>query len=340
MIPHTRFLTAVSLLLVAQTGWAFSPYYPQPRYAHPPATAPGHGYPHVPAMAYPRFGYPPAPLRYYPQARPGPAAPAHRPAHAPADGVVARRAPIAVPTEPATSPPPVDVPAADPLEAEAADQPRPDDHRAEFLERLRPLVEQENARLLVLRDELSGILDARRRGAALSKAKRKKVANLARRYRVDGDPLDSDEAAAELLDKVDLVPVSLALAQAANESAWGRSRFAREGNNLFGIWTFDEDQGIVPRNRQPGKKHLVRRFDSIADSVRYYMFTLNSHPAYAELRAIRAERRDSGQPLDGHSLADGLTRYSAKGEEYVRLIQAMIRRFDLAAFDATPGREA
>jgi len=337
MIHSTRSLIAVSLLLAAQAGWAFSPHYPQPRYAYPPAAAPVYGYPHAAVVGYPRYAYRAAPLMYDPQAQAGRAARRHRPGNA----VTARRLPATVPTERADRSPTIDSPTTpDPVETEARDQPGPGDHRAEFLARLRPLVERENARLLALREELSSLLGAQRRGAALSEAKRKKIRDLARRYRVDGDPLDSAQAAAELLDKVDVVPVSLALAQAANESAWGKSRFAREGNNLFGIWTYDESQGIVPRNRQPGKKHLVRRFDSIADSVRYYIFTLNSHPAYVELRAIRAERRDSGQPLDGHSLADGLTRYSAKGEEYVRLIQAMISRFDLAAFDTTPRREA
>lgn len=334
MIHRTRSLTAVSLLLAAQTGWAFSPYYPQPRYAHPPGVAPVYGYPRAAPIGYPRYDYRAAPPVYYPQTQPGRVAPQHRP-------VTARPVPATVRTERAGGSPTIDDRTTpEQLDSKAIDPPGPDDHRAEFLARLRPLVERENARLLALRDELSGLLAAQRSGAALSEAERKKIRDLARRYRVDGDPLDSAQAAAELLDKVDVVPVSLALAQAANESAWGKSRFAREGNNLFGIWTYDESQGIVPRNRQPGKKHLVRRFDSIADSVRYYIFTLNSHPAYVELRAIRAERRDSGQPLDGHSLADGLTRYSAKGEEYVRLIQAMISRFDLAAFDTAPGREA
>jgi Bax protein len=232
-------------------------------------------------------------------------------------------------------------PAAGPENVTAGSQPPAgSDAQAAFFAELQPLVARENARLAALRDEVAGLVETIDNGGTLRKAHRQRLGELARRYRVEGDPVASPEARRELLRKVDIVPVSLALAQAANESAWGKSRFAREGNNLFGIWTYDERQGIVPRKRSPGKKHLVRRFDSVADSVRYYMHTLNSHPAYAELRAIRAGLREDGRSPDGHSLADGLTRYSAKGKDYVHTIRAMIRRFDLAAFDAAPDREA
>ncbi|HOP17854.1 MAG TPA: glucosaminidase domain-containing protein, partial [Gammaproteobacteria bacterium] len=175
---------------------------------------------------------------------------------------------------------------------------------------------------------------------SLGKAQTKRLKQLARTYRVEGNPLKDADARATLISRVDSVPASLALAQAANESAWGKSRFAREGNNLFGIWTYDEDKGIVPLRRAPGKKHLVRKFDSIGDSVRYYLHTLNSHPAYASLREIRAGMRANGQALDALMLAGGLTNYSARGEQYVELIRDMIRRFELAIYDAAVANEA
>jgi Bax protein len=212
--------------------------------------------------------------------------------------------------------------------------------KAQFLHRLRPLIDKENKHLQKLRRELLEATAALERGNGLSKTQTRRLNTLAKTYRVDGDPVEDAAARAELLNKVDLVPISLALAQAANESAWGQSRFAKEGNNLFGIWTYDPDKGIVPLKRAAGKKHLVRKFDSISDSVRYYLFTLNSHPAYAALRDIRADMRQRGQPLDGLLMADGLTKYSAKGDEYVRMIQDMIRRFDLAAFDTSAADEA
>ena len=141
------------------------------------------------------------------------------------------------------------------------------------------------------------------------------------------DPLTSKAARDELLGKIDIIPSSLALAQAANESAWGQSRFAQEANNLFGIWTYDKDKGLVPRNREQGKKHLVRIFDDVGESVRYYMHTLNSHPAYAGLREIREDLRASGLAIDGHKLAVGLEKYTAKGQQYIDLIQGLIRQY-------------
>jgi Bax protein len=328
---------AFALILASEAVWAFSPYYPGPIHARTAAPTTGQRFPATAPHAYPMPIYRPAPTWYPP---PPPASRTSR-------GTKSRRVtpPAPAPVEQATStrpgpaasktPPPVDR-----GPANASQAPAPREHQTEFLERLQPLVERENARLLRLREELSDLIDRSGNGVGLRKEQRERIRELANRYRVDGDPLKDTAAARELLEKVDQVPVSLALAQAANESAWGKSRFAREGNNLFGIWTYDESQGMVPRNRKPGQKHLVRRFDSIADSVRYYMFTLNSHPAYVELRAIRADLRREGRPLDGHALADGLTRYSAKGEEYVRLIRAMIRRFDLAVFDGTADRRA
>lgn len=206
--------------------------------------------------------------------------------------------------------------------------------RTAFFDRLMPLIEAENRRLRALRRDTRRRLEGLAGGRKADEAERATLAALAQAYRVDGDVLTDADARRELLRKVDEVPASLALAQAANESAWGTSRFAREGNNLFGIWTFDESKGIVPLKRSPGKKHLVRRFDSEAESIRYYMHTLNSHPAYKGLRTTRARMRADGSGLDGHALADGLEAYSAKGDEYVRLIRQIIERYDLAAFDA------
>ncbi|MCB1801939.1 MAG: glucosaminidase domain-containing protein [Gammaproteobacteria bacterium] len=203
-----------------------------------------------------------------------------------------------------------------------------------FVDRLRPIIEKENRRLRKLKRRTAEQLAKIAAGGTLADDQDAQLQTLASRYRVEGDILSDKNAQRELLQKIDEIPVELALAQAANESAWGNSRFAREGNNLFGIWTYDESKGMVPRNRAPGKTHLVRVFDSEADSVRYYMHTLNSHPAYAELRRIRTDLRSRGQSLDGLALAEGLLAYSAKGEEYVRVIRSMIRRFEQTGQDA------
>ncbi|MEN8174735.1 MAG: glucosaminidase domain-containing protein [Pseudomonadota bacterium] len=207
------------------------------------------------------------------------------------------------------------------------------DSKQAFLDKLTPIVQRENRRLETLRAGVISLVSRLERNAALSDAEESRLRELAERYRVKGDPVTEAKARDELVEKVDIIPVGLTLAQAVNESAWGKSRFAREGLNLFGIWTYDPDKGIVPKSRAKGKKHLVRKFDSLDESVRYYMENLNSHPAYASLRKIRREQRAAGESLDSLPLAEGLEKYSAKGKVYVELIQGIIKRYDLAAID-------
>ncbi len=184
-----------------------------------------------------------------------------------------------------------------------------------------------------MRSEVSRLF-SRLDSGALDQSGKLRLQKLAGKYRVDGDPSGSKTARAELLRKIDIIPSSLALAQAANESAWGKSRFAQEANNLFGIWTYDKTRGIKPKNRAEGKTHLVRVFDNFGDSVRYYMYTLNSHPAYKPLRNIRRQLRASRQVIDGHELASGLEKYSARGQEYIDIIQRLIRQHEWARLDS------
>ncbi len=138
-----------------------------------------------------------------------------------------------------------------------------------------------------------------------------------------------------LLHRVDIVPVSLVLAQAAVESGWGTSRFAREGNALFGQWTWskDDDAGIVPEDRADGKTHKVKAFQSPIDAVASYMRNLNTHRAYRELRQRRAALRDNNTKISGTVLAEGLEAYSEKGYAYVTLIKQIIRSNRLGPFD-------
>lgn len=203
-----------------------------------------------------------------------------------------------------------------------------------FIETLMPYIEDENRRLVNLRKQLAAVIGSLENGAAVSAEEQKRLARLASKYRVEGDPLKNAGARAELMRKIDIIPASLALAQAANESAWGESRFAREANNLFGIWTYDESRGLKPLRREEGKKHLVRIFDDFGESVRYYMYTLNSHPAYSELRVIRQQLRQASLDIDGHQLAAGLEKYSAKGSAYIELIQSLIRQHEWALLDS------
>jgi uncharacterized FlgJ-related protein len=203
-----------------------------------------------------------------------------------------------------------------------------------FIEKLLPLVRAENERLEKTRRRVLRLLAMNAEpGGQLSETDADWLRQLARSYRIDDDPLGDATAAAALKHKVDIIPAGLAIAQAANESAWGNSRFAREGNNLFGIWTYDPAKGIKPRNRAAGKTHLVRVYDDIGESVRSYMHNLNSHPAYQALRTERARLRAAGKPLDAIVLAGGLSKYSELGEEYVKRIRTMIRDNQLERLD-------
>ena len=161
------------------------------------------------------------------------------------------------------------------------------------------------------------------------------LARLGKRYNLAVDTRNFDGLDAQiqqLLLRVDVVPASLVLAQAAKESGWGSSRFAREGNNFFGIWCFYPGCGMTPERRDAGRRHEVAMFDTVEESVRYYLRTINSHAAYVQLRQIRAAARNNNQPFGGEQLAPGLLCYSERGLMYVNEIQSMIRTNRLQRF--------
>lgn len=152
---------------------------------------------------------------------------------------------------------------------------------------------------------------------------------LAKRYRASAENLPN------LLHRVDVIPPSLAIAQAAVESGWGTSRFAVKGNALFGQWVWGETaQGIVPADRLEGKDHKIKAFNTPYEAVQSYARNLNRHNAYRELRKLRAEARINGGQADGSLLAGGLESYSEKGAEYVTLIRDIIRSNKLAPLDS------
>ncbi len=159
------------------------------------------------------------------------------------------------------------------------------------------------------------------------------VLDLADEYWVNVDDNSFKQVVGELLIKIDEVPPSLVVAQAINESGWGRSRFAREANNLFGMWCYTPGCGLVPERRRANDKHEVKRYASIQDSVDEYLRNINRNKAYVELRALRAEQRQRLQPLSGEYLAQGLRRYSSIGAEYVNRIRGIIRSRQLDRLD-------
>lgn len=158
------------------------------------------------------------------------------------------------------------------------------------------------------------------------------LATLAQTYRMPSTVPLTQASFDELLVRVDIIPPSLVLAQSAEESGWGTSRFADLGNALFGQWTWDE--GIAPLERREGKgNYSIARFETPLDSIRAYMLNLNTHRAYGELRALRREMRLRHERPTGWELARTLTSYSERGEAYVETLHAIMRVNGLAAVD-------
>jgi uncharacterized FlgJ-related protein len=150
-------------------------------------------------------------------------------------------------------------------------------------------------------------------------------------YKLGGSKLDNDELTARLLHRADTVPVALALAQAAVESGWGTSRFALQGNALFGQWAWREHAGIRPLEAT-NSRAVVRSFGTLLGSVRAYMHNLNTHYHYKEFRTSRAALRD--RPIIGESkiLAKHLDRYAEIGDAYVKKLETLIRVNDFSRF--------
>jgi len=202
------------------------------------------------------------------------------------------------------------------------------EHRKQvFISLMLPLVLEANERVLRARAHILLYQAKLAAGRALSSAQKRDLARIAAAYKVSPDRID------ELLARVDAVPPSLALAQAAIESGWGTSRFVREGNAPFGQWTTADQPGLVPASREEGKTHKIRTFDRLIDSVHSYLYNLNTHRAYRDLRALRAEMRTGARPLDGYGLVPGLGAYSERGTEYLTLLRNVIRINGLDALD-------
>ena len=205
--------------------------------------------------------------------------------------------------------------------------------KEQFFQFMLPKIRLANTKIRVERSSLQDVLDRNKDELILSDADKKFLGALKLKYKIseEREALDSINA---LLTKIDEVPASLVLAQSANESGWGTSRFAIEARNMFGIWCFREGCGIKPLQRAAGKKYEVAKYETIQASVEAYMLNINSHPAYRELRRIRSEARADNSYLSGMALAEGLETYSARGEAYVKEIKQLIRINKLQRFNS------
>lgn len=207
-------------------------------------------------------------------------------------------------------------------------QPQADLRKTTFIKSTLPLILHVNELILQDRARLTSLRDRAAAGQPAGVRDRLWLEDMADRYGAKhADP-------AVLLTHVDIIPPSLAISQAAEESGWGTSRFAREGNALFGQRAYKaHKKGIVPKKRPDGTSFRVRAFDHLIDGVKSYAHNLNSHPAYRDFRDARAKMRAEEGDLDGYRLAGALLRYSERGADYIKTIRVIMRVNTLSAFD-------
>ena len=191
-----------------------------------------------------------------------------------------------------------------------------------FIQIVLPLVIKENNNIRLDRKKLFNILN---------KSKNTKIEKLwlnskFKQYGVVNKDLST------LKIRMDEIPVSLAIAQAAKETGWGTSRFAQEGNALFGQWTWS-GEGIKPSDADTESTHKVMKFNVLQASVRAYQRNLNTHSSYKDFRSSRAELRDEEKKLDSMILTEHLDKYAETGKEYVRVLQQIIKQNNLTDFD-------
>lgn len=205
--------------------------------------------------------------------------------------------------------------------------------KRKFFAFIKPAVAAENKKILAKRVEVERLIEQLTLEQPFSIEDEALVAKLITQYKVS-KKFSLLKQLYELQLKVDVIPQALVLVQAANESAWGTSRFARIGLNFFGVWCYSEGCGMVPSSRNSGADHEVAAYSSVKQGVERYLHNINTHRAYNVFRLIRGQLRDQNQPLAPEILATGLTAYSERGADYVLELTEMIRHnrpyFDLA----------
>ena len=155
---------------------------------------------------------------------------------------------------------------------------------------------------------------------------------IAQKYYIDLSKIEKLMIDKTLIRKIDVVPISLIMAQAAAESGWGTSRFALEGNALFGQWTWDKSKGIEPKFASD-QKAAVRKFNNLSDSVLSYLINLNTHNAYSSMRAKRNRNCNQKKLISGYELANWMGNYAVTRDEYIKLLRSIIKKNNLDALD-------
>ena len=205
--------------------------------------------------------------------------------------------------------------------------------KKDFVKTLLPLISYQNQNILLERSKLQDLRSSLIDHNTLTKTDVKFLNNISKKYRIENVDKHKYDLVNELLNRVDIIPNSIVLAQAANESGWGTSRFATEFNALFGEYTYDYSDGVVPLLREEGEKHLVKTFDSVDKSVQSYFNNLNTHYAYKDFRKVREIMREKNNFSNIKLLVEELDSYAAD-INYITTINAIIDANKLDQFDA------
>ncbi|MFL2509622.1 MAG: glucosaminidase domain-containing protein [Alphaproteobacteria bacterium] len=202
--------------------------------------------------------------------------------------------------------------------------------KVEFIETLLPLIAYQNQQILVERERLFKIQNYLLDNKTLNKNDLEYLSAIADKYLIETNNQHKIDIVDKLLLSVNIIPTSIVLAQAATESGWGTSRFAKEYNALFGQYTYNEKKGVIPYEREIGKKHLIKHFSSLDKSVESYFKNINTHYAYEKFRSIRNSMHEDN--LDIKLLTQALDVY-AEDKSYVDTINSIIDSNEFTQFD-------
>ena len=202
--------------------------------------------------------------------------------------------------------------------------------KVEFIETLLPLIAYQNQQILVERERLFKIQNYLLDNKTLNQNDLEYLSAIADKYLIETNNKHKIDIVDKLLLSVNIIPTSIVLAQAATESGWGTSRFAKEYNALFGQYTYNEKKGVIPYEREIGKKHLIRHFSSLDKSVESYFKNINTHYAYEKFRSIRNAMHENN--FDIKLLTNALDVY-AEDKSYVDTINSIIDTNEFTQFD-------
>ena len=206
------------------------------------------------------------------------------------------------------------------------------DNKKKFVRTVLPLIINENQKILSVRNNLLLLKNKLINDHSLNKSELQILKKLSKNHKIKFNNSHKLDLINNLLKKVDIIPNSIVLAQAAIESGWGSSRFAQDFNALFGEYTYDSNKGVIPLERENGENHLIKAFNSYNSSVESYFNNINSHYAYEQFRELREVMRERNNFSNVTLLVDKLDTY-AEDENYIQTIKSVIKNNNFEIFD-------